>query len=354
MIRPDKVQVFAENSNRRQYQPVAFGTNNLVSKNDLNAIANHNFTVGFTDCIHPQDLSSVLFYYGSLVKYLFDVGIAEFSESQSYEKGSVVTYKGNVYLAVEDTTGKDCCNPCVNDKPESSNKWCKLVTECELKGIVGDLEEADKLLAEKQAELQAIYDALKAKVDALKGVINFKVETVEGVKNLVLSLSDGTKKELPMDTFGSVKELSNGRIFITNPDGTEITLPDYLRKHDFEKAFKNSSDLTIGDDGVVDISDAYTKKRDKVAKDEAEKAKGEAIASAEAGLTNFKREIKEKGIAVKTGDGISGDGTIEHPLTVKFGSGLKIVDGKLVFDLESTNHIKLVEAGGRYLGNLVK
>lgn len=191
MKRVNQVKVFASEAAEGKYLPVEFGTNKIVGKESIERIANDNFKFGLESLegeLLMKDLNSVLLYQGSLLAYLYDKGVAEFSSYQRYEVGSVVSHGGHLWIAKEviEPTAKefvpDPCDPCKKPDcsapvlPSKNTGWCQFITSCEYEAAIQELKDKDT--------------ALQNAIEAIRGVKGFSFNTVTG--NYELTLDDNT------------------------------------------------------------------------------------------------------------------------------------------------------------------
>lgn len=197
-----KFKVFGSKAQSTKYMPVAFGTDRMVTVSNWSDIANANFEYGLESLqgdLQLRDLNSVLFYLGRAIGYLYQQGIPEWSKYENYVVGSVVSHEGTLYIAQRASFGKpepkepkyDACGnictpvPTCEDtcevevkSPKDNPDWCALVTACEYKAKVKELEE--------------VNTALQDSINNLKGVEAFSFNPATG--NFELQLSDGTTK----------------------------------------------------------------------------------------------------------------------------------------------------------------
>lgn len=196
MKRVNQVKVFASEAAAGKYLPVEFGTNKVVGKDSVDRIANANFKFGLESLegdLQMKDLNSVLLYQGSLLAYLYEKGVAEFSPYQRYDIGAVVTHGGHLWIAKEviEPTSKefepdpcdpckkpDCCNPVF---PSKDTGWCQFITSCEYDAVIQELKDRD--------------DALQKAIDATKGVKTFVFNPATG--NYELTLDDNVVLAAP-------------------------------------------------------------------------------------------------------------------------------------------------------------
>lgn len=237
--RPNTVKVFGVNAMQGDYLPVKFGTNVVVAKEDYANVANKNFEYGLESLegdLQLKDLNTVFFYQGTLLKYLFQKGIPEFSTYEDYETGAVVQHGGNVWIATKDVKASthekvaDPCDPC-GCKTECENPvypskeagWCKFITSCEYDAKIKELEAKDK--------------ALEKAINDLKGVEGFSVvpNAKTGAFELQLNLSDGSTIAIPMTKFGHIEQNKDGTLSIINADGTTLELPKYVAEQDLDQ-----------------------------------------------------------------------------------------------------------------------
>ena len=237
--RPDIIKVFGKNAMQGDYLPVKFGTNVVVPKESFEDIANKNFEYGLESLegdLQLKDLNTVFFYQSTLLKYLFQKGIPEFSAYENYEAGAVVQKDGVVWVATKDIEASlhkkeaNPCDPC-GCKTECENPvypskeagWCKFITSCEYDAKIKELEAKDK--------------ALEKAINDLKGVEGFSVvpNAETGALELRLDLSDGSKVTIPMTKFGHIKQNDDGSLFITNADGSKIALPKFVAEKDLDQ-----------------------------------------------------------------------------------------------------------------------
>ena len=336
--RPNTVKVFGVNAMQGDYLPVKFGTNVVVAKEDYANVANKNFEYGLESLegdLQLKDLNTVFFYQGALLKYLFQKGIPEFSTYEDYGTGAVVQHEGNVWIATKDIKASthekvvDPCDPCgckadVCENPVYPTKeggWCKFITSCEYDHKIIELEDKDA--------------ALQAAIDNLKGVEHFGITANPdtGLFELTLSLSNGQDIRIPMSRFGRISKNKDGSLSIVNADGTTLELPKFVAEKDLDqqKGFRfnektekwevdlndlvqQGTGLEVTPEGKLKVGNEWkTENIDKPI----EKAKDDAINTANTATDNKFKELKEKGAEVFAGQGVSGNGTKINPLILK-------------------------------------
>lgn len=373
--RPDVIKVFASQAMQGDYLPVKFGTNIAVMKKDYTEIANDNFEFGLESLekdLQLKDLNSVFFYHGSVLKYLFEQGVPEYSPYQQYELGSVVVSEGSLWIATKTIPAQleedkfDPCDPCgckvskdtSYDKPSKETGWCSFVTHCEYDAKMEELDETNK--------------ALQESIDSIKGVTHFKVipNPLNQALELSLGLNDGSSLTIPMIKFGKFEEVNNNGIKsfkVTNPDGSIINLPahkasvrlvnsngttigfthletekegnftqtvglvqsDELNaakgfywnttnnrwEVDIADLLKSGSGLQVDREGNVSIDTSWLQPK-------LDKAKNDAV-------TEVKQFMQNAGSKVFVKAPITGNGEKTNPLGLSLGEDLQIVDGKL-------------------------
>lgn len=373
--RPDIVKVFASQAMQGDYLPVKFGTNITVMKKNYAEIANDNFEFGLESLekdLQLKDLNSVFFYHGSVLKYLFEQGVPEYSPYQKYELGSVVVFEGNLWIATKTIPAQleeakfDPCDPCgckaskdtSYDKPSKETGWCSFVTHCEYDVKMEELDETNK--------------ALQESIDSIKGVTYFKVipNPLNQALELSLGLNDGSSLTIPMTNFGKFEEVNNNGIKyfkVTNPDGSIINLP----AHKASVKLVNSNGTTIGFTHLeTEKEGTFTQTVGLVQSDELDAAKGfywnttnnrweidiADLLKSDSGLQvdregnvsidaawlqpkldkakndaviEVKQYMQDTGSKVFANMPISGTGERTNPLKLNLGEDLQIVDGKL-------------------------
>lgn len=356
LSRPKMVKTFANKAMDSKHLAVRFGTNRLAK--DVESIANDNFEYGIESLegdLQPRDLNSVLKYLSANLTYLFQQGVAEFSPYQNYPLGALAQYDGALWISTKEIEASkhevtaDPCNPCaiptdceVAKFPSEENGWCRLVTYCEYSKDLKALQDKD--------------DALEKAIANLKGVTGFAITANPdtGLFELTLSLSNGQDIRIPMSRFGHIVKNKDGSLSITNADGSTLELPKFVAEKDLDqqKGFRfnektekwevdlhdlvqqgaglevtpegklkvkladvtDGKSLTVGEDGKLKVGDEWkTENIDKPI----EKAKEDAINTANTATDNKFKELKEKGAEVFVGQGVSGNGTKEKPLNLK-------------------------------------
>lgn len=356
LSRPKMVKTFAEKAMDSKHLAVRFGTNRLAK--DVESIANDNFEYGIESLegdLQPRDLNSVLKYLSANLTYLFQQGVAAFSPYQNYPFGALAQHDGSLWITTKEIKASkhepkfDPCNPCavptdceVAKFPSEENGWCRLVTYCEYSKDLKALQDKD--------------DALEKAIANLKGVTGFVITANPdtGLFELTLSLSNGQDIHIPMSRFGHIIKNKDGSLSITNADGSTLELPKFLAEKDLdlqkgfhfnEKTEKwevdlndlvqqgaglevtpegklkvkladvtDGKSLTVGEDGKLKVGDEW--KAENIDKP-IEKAKEDAINTANTATDNKFKELKEKGAEVYVGQGVSGNGTKEKPLNLK-------------------------------------
>lgn len=356
LSRPKMVKTFAEKAMDSKHLAVRFGTNRLAK--DVESIANDNFEYGIESLegdLQPRDLNSVLKYLSANLTYLFQQGVAEFSPYQNYPLGALAQYDGALWISTKEIEASkhevkaDPCNPCaiptdceVTKFPSEENGWCRLVTYCEYSKDLKTLQDKD--------------DALEKAIANLKGVTGFAITANPdtGLFELTLSLSNGQDIRIPMSRFGHIIKNKDGSLSITNADGSTLELPKFVAEKDLDqqKGFRfnektekweidlhdlvqqgaglevtpegklkvkladvtDGKSLTVGEDGKLKVGDDW--KAENIDKP-IEKAKEDAINTANTATDNKFKELKEKGAEVYVGQGVSGNGTKVNPLTLK-------------------------------------
>lgn len=235
--RPETVEVFGSDAMQGNYLPVKFGTNIVIPKGDFSAIANQNYKYGLEaleEDLQMKDLNSVFFYQGSLIKYLFERGLPEFSAYEDYPSGAVVQKDGVVWVATKEVKAsvhkqeQDSCGCCVQEcpnpqYPSKESGWCKLITSCEYDQQVKDLLAKD--------------EALEKAIQNLKGVEGLAIVPNKdtGAIEFNLTLSDGSSIVIPMTKFGHINQKADGSLEITNADGSKLELPKYVAEKDLDQ-----------------------------------------------------------------------------------------------------------------------
>lgn len=370
--RPNTVKVFGVNAMQGDYLPVKFGTNVVVAKEDYANIANKNFEYGLESLegdLQLKDLNTVFFYQGTLLKYLFQKGIPEFSTYEDYETGAVVQHDGNVWIATKDVKASthekvaDPCDPC-GCKTECENPvypskeagWCKFITSCEYDAKIKELEAKDK--------------ALEKAINDLKGVEGFSVvpNAKTGAFELQLNLSDGSTIAIPMTKFGHITQEADGSLTIVNADTSKIVLPKFVAEKDLnqEKGFifntasgkwevdladlvKAGSGLQVDRDGnisvkPVDFVDGETLRVNPTSgKVEIDPRYTRDQLAAANGYTDSKlRELEANGARVHVKGPITGNGKKESPL------GLNLTED---FVVDANGKLALNAVAPQNLGN---
>lgn len=356
LSRPKMVKTFANKAMDSKHLAVRFGTNRLAA--DVESIANDNFEYGIESLegdLQPRDLNSVLKYLSANLTYLFQQGVAEFSPYQNYPLGALAQYDGALWISTKEIEASkhevaaDPCNPCAIPKdcevakfPSEENGWCRLVTYCEYSKDLKALQDKD--------------DALENAIANLKGVTGFAITANPdtGLFELTLSLSNGQDIRIPMSRFGHIIKNKDGSLSITNADGSTLELPKFVAEKDLDqqKGFRfnektekwevdlndlvqqgaglevtpegklkvkladitDGKSLAVGEDGKLKVGDEWkTENIDKPI----EKAKEDAVNTANTATDTKFKELKEKGAEVFVGQGVSGNGTKEKPLNLK-------------------------------------
>lgn len=373
--RPNVVKVFASQAVQGEYLPVKFGTNTTVMKDKYTDIANKNFEYGLESLekdFQLKDLNSIFFYYSTVLKYLFEQGVPQYSPYQSYQIGSVVTFDGNLWIAAkevpaqlteEDTQAKsgiyDDCT-----KPSEETGWYSFVTHHEYKTKIAELEEASK----------GIHTSIKQ----FKGIKDFSVRPnpLNQALELALVLENDISLSVPMTNFGKFEEVLNDdtkSYKVTNPDGSIINIPanrasvklmnskgstigfthledekqgnptkiiklvqvDELNAakgiqwnegtQQWEVALndliKSNGGLIVDHEGKFSIDPVYTETRDKVITEKVKEVSQE--------LQQLQGTVNGTEATVKVTGAITGNGSTETPLTLSLGEDLHVVGGKL-------------------------
>lgn len=356
LSRPKMVKTFASRAMDTKHLAVRFGTNRIAK--DVESIANDNFEYGIESLegdLQPRDLNSVLKYLSANLTYLFQQGVAEYSPYQDYPLGALAQYDGALWISTKEIEASkhevatDPCNPCaiptdceVAKFPSEENGWCRLVTYCEYSKDLKALQDKD--------------DALEKAIANLKGVTGFAITANPdtGLFELTLSLSNGQNIRIPMSRFGHIIKNKDGSLSITNADGSTLELPKFVAEKDLDqqKGFRfnektekwevdlndlvqqgaglevtsegklkvkladitDGKSLAVGEDGKLKVGDEW--KAENIDKP-IEKAKEDAINTANTATDNKFKELKEKGAEVYVGQGVSGNGTKEKPLNLK-------------------------------------
>lgn len=241
MKRPNKVKTFGSDAMQGDYLPVKFGTNIVVAKKDYEHIANDNFEFGLESLekdLQMKDLNSVFFYHSVLVNYLFKRGVAEYSPYEDYPTGAVVSYNNGLWISTKEVQATsfekkpvDPCNPCgqcelplcsTPEYPSKNTGWCKVVTHCTY--------DTDKTAFDKAIQ------ALNESIADLKGVTDLSISNDKetGKLSFILTLSDGSTKTIPMEMFGKTILNKDKTITITNPDGSVVELPHYMKADELD------------------------------------------------------------------------------------------------------------------------
>lgn len=355
--RPNTIKVFASDASHGNYLPIKFGTNIPVRKSQYEEVANDNFLFGLESLegdLQLKDLNSVFFYQGSLLAYLFQQGVPEFSAYQDYPMGAVVQYGGNLWIATKDQKAQkkepkvDPCDPCgcktkqdectVVTEPSKESGWCSFVTHCEYDVKMEELDETNK--------------ALQESIDSIKGVESFSIlPNVEtGVLELTLATNDGNKLVIPMTKFGHIsRDNVTGEISISNADGSTLLLPKYVAEKslDQQKGFyfngksekweidlsdlvKDGSGLEVDKNGNISVKPSELVDNETLFVDPNTgniKIKPEYLGT----ISNKTIEqLDKRGAKVFTEFPILGSGTKEEPLNLKLSKDFKVnPDGTL-------------------------
>lgn len=297
--RPNVIKVFASNSMDGDYLPVKFGTNIIVAKDEYEKIANDNFEYGIESLgaeFQLKDLNSVEFYNSSLLGYLFQQGVPEYSPFQNYREGSVATYEGQVWVAAKDikasvsyprnTTytdacgnpieGIDPCNPLCGDAeyPSKETGWCALVDHCEYDETIKDLKAQDKAIINSIEDLQESLAKLSEENSEAIKSIEENSEAIESLEEDVATLleqsnkdiinivagadgkvtyvlRDGTTKTLQIDTDQVVSVSANGQaITFTNEDGSTFTVTGTMIKALIASEYVDTTELKTALDAI--------------------------------------------------------------------------------------------------------
>ena len=367
--RPNTIKVFASDASHGNYLPIKFGTNIPVRKSQYEEVANDNFLFGLESLegdLQLKDLNSVFFYQGSLLAYLFQQGVPEFSAYQDYPMGAVVQHGGSLWIATKDQEAQkkepkvDPCDPCgcktkqdectVVTEPSKESGWCSFVTHCEY-----DV---------KMKELENINKALQESIDSIKGVESFSIlpNVATGALELTLGTNDGNKLVIPMTKFGHIsRDNVTGEISISNADGSKLLLPKYVAEKslDQQKGFyfneksekwevdladlvKTGSGLQVDKNGYVSVKpsdlvdgntlnvNANTGKLE-VDPNFAKKLKEEAVDTANDYTDDKLKKLADNGAKVFAEAPIKGTGLKTDPLTLKLSKDFKVQpDGTLV------------------------
>ena len=367
--RPNTIKVFASDASHGNYLPIKFGTNIPVRKSQYEEVANDNFLFGLESLegdLQLKDLNSVFFYQGSLLAYLFQQGVPEFSAYQDYPMGAVVQHGGSLWIATKDQKAQkkepkvDPCDPCgcktkqdectVVTEPSKESGWCSFVTHCEYDVKMKELENTNK--------------ALQESIDSIKGVESFSIlpNVATGALELTLGTNDGNKLVIPMTKFGHIsRDNVTGEISISNADGSKLLLPKYVAEKslDQQKGFyfneksekwevdladlvKTGSGLQVDKNGYVSVKpsdlvdgntlnvNANTGKLE-VDPNFAKKLKEEAVDTANDYTDDKLKKLADNGAKVFAEAPIKGTGLKTDPLTLKLSKDFKVQpDGTLV------------------------
>ena len=367
--RPNTIKVFASDASHGNYLPIKFGTNIPVRKSQYEEVANDNFLFGLESLegdLQLKDLNSVFFYQGSLLAYLFQQGVPEFSAYQDYPMGAVVQHGGSLWIATKDQEAQkkepkvDPCDPCgcktkqdectVVTEPSKESGWCSFVTHCEYDVKMKELENTNK--------------ALQESIDSIKGVESFSIlpNVATGALELTLGTNDGNKLVIPMTKFGHIsRDNVTGEISISNADGSKLLLPKYVAEKslDQQKGFyfneksekwevdladlvKTGSGLQVDKNGYVSVKpsdlvdgntlnvNANTGKLE-VDPNFAKKLKEEAVDTANDYTDDKLKKLADNGAKVFAEAPIKGTGLKTDPLTLKLSKDFKVQpDGTLV------------------------
>ena len=367
--RPNTIKVFASDASHGNYLPIKFGTNIPVKKCQYEEVANDNFLFGLESLrgdLQLKDLNSVFFYQGSLLAYLFQQGVPEFSAYQDYPMGAVVQHGGSLWIATKDQKAQkkepkvDPCDPCgcktkqdectVVTEPSKESGWCSFVTHCEYDVKMKELENTNK--------------ALQESIDSIKGVESFSIlpNVATGALELTLGTNDGNKLVIPMTKFGHIsRDNVTGEISISNADGSKLLLPKYVAEKslDQQKGFyfneksekwevdladlvKTGSGLQVDKNGYVSVKpsdlvdgntlnvNANTGKLE-VDPNFAKKLKEEAVDTANDYTDDKLKKLADNGAKVFAEAPIKGTGLKTDPLTLKLSKDFKVQpDGTLV------------------------
>ena len=376
--RPDEVKVFAGDSQHGNYLPVRFATNIPAAKDKLGEITNTNFDYGLESLendLQMKDLNTVLFYQSSLLKYLFQRGVSEFSPFEDYPQGALVQRNGELWVATKQVlhtqevkeVAQSTCTPCGMQcevvstvcgtavEPSKDTGWCKLVTHCEYDAKIEALENAN-------VTLQTAIGNLKG-VEGFSILPNAKTSALE----LSLRLSDGSALVIPMTKFGHIKQAEDGRILITNADNSTLELPKYVAEKDLnqDKGFyfnkqsnkwevnladlvKTGSGLTVDKSGnisvvPVDTVDGVTLSTDPKTgkaridpdwyKHNVTEPVNEALDGAKTYTDEALDDLAERGANVYVKAPITGSGLKTDPIKLTTGSGLKVDKDSLALDV---------------------
>ena len=367
--RPNTIKVFASDASHGNYLPIKFGTNIPVRKSQYEEVANDNFLFGLESLegdLQLKDLNSVFFYQGSLLAYLFQQGVPEFSAYQDYPMGAVVQHGGSLWIATKDQEAQkkepkvDPCDPCgcktkqdectVVTEPSKESGWCSFVTHCEYDVKMKELENTNK--------------ALQESIDSIKGVESFSIlpNVATGVLELTLGTNDGNKLVIPMTKFGHIsRDNVTGEISISNADGSKLLLPKYVAEKslDQQKGFyfneksekwevdladlvKTGSGLQVDKNGYVsvkpsDLVDGNTLNVNvntgklEVDPNFAKKLKEEAVDTANDYTDDKLKKLADNDAKVFAEAPIKGTGLKTDPLTLKLSKDFKVQpDGTLV------------------------
>ena len=356
--RPNTIKVFASDASHGNYLPIKFGTNIPVRKSQYEEVANDNFLFGLESLegdLQLKDLNSVFFYQGSLLAYLFQQGVPEFSAYQDYPMGAVVQHGGSLWIATKDQKAQkkepkvDPCDPCggktkqdectVVTEPSKESGWCSFVTHCEYDVKMKELENTNK--------------ALQESIDSIKGVESFSIlpNVATGALELTLGTNDGNKLVIPMTKFGHIsRDNVTGEISISNADGSKLLLPKYVAEKslDQQKGFyfneksekwevdladlvKTGSGLEVDRNGFIKVKPSELVDNKTLSVDPntgSIKIKPEYLDTIS---DKTIEKLDERGAKVFTKAPIQGTGLKTDPLTLKLSKDFKVQpDGTLV------------------------
>ena len=371
---------FAAQAMNANYLPVKFATERLVTKDKYYEIANQNYMFGLESLegdLQIRDLNSVLFYISQVLGYTMQQGIPEFNKYQDYPVGSVFTKDGYIWITTNVITGKtipevktdacgnvirNCCEsqcPAPETEVDISKYACKVITSCVFDDIIKSLESKDAALETMIQDLSKIKlvanadgsytftnpNATTVTIPAHKASV--KVVNKNGEFTFGYLHTEAEKVGEPTSTIHVIEssDLDYNKGFTYNPlsKKVEVDLSDLIKTgsglatdnegniYVVPRDIIDNNTLNLDGNGKVQINPEYTKARDKLATDLANKAKTDANTYTDGKVKELSDNINNNGATVFTNKPIAGNGNKSNPLTLNLGDGLSVdASGKLL------------------------
>lgn len=393
--RPNKVEVFADDAIDSNYFPIQFGTNTPIINDEYEKVANANFKYGLESLendLQMRDLNSVFYYYGKILAYQFERGVAEFNEYTAYPLGAVVTYDGKLWIATKNIEPSikeitkpqyDPCNPCSIIEacelskqsakdikyPSQVNGWETFVTATDyiktLDTLVTkeSLQETEKALKELIATLKVSVESTSKRVDVLERDLTSLSESAVN--------KDSLGKTIKLDAEESGKyDVNVDKNYFTIGSNGEIQLKDAvlspLRNADIKSGSLVGSNLELvkNDESKISIPLAALvppAKADQFLKAVSYDSVNKKLVFTVGNDLNENTNKVEVSVAdllpIVSGNGLEGDGSTNNPVRIKIKSGqpFKVTSEGFELDKNSDNLVQLTDGTGKVvLGYIFK